>query len=544
MIRCRLGRRILTAALLALLSIAGTAAAAEREAAKPQAAEPESIFSERIDVNLVNLNVVVTSYWGRPITDLTRDDFEIFEDGERRQISHFARVLDGVPDDVGEIAALPRSEGSLPGVTRPGAAATPLDRSIILAFHAGIQRPYLRRAVKAARNFVAERSADGIWWSVVMLADRPYSLVPLTDDGGQVVDTLESLLAQNAAGSRFLVPTPAVPRRATLDGPWCRLDLTEQSLAFPFAAASLSEIFRAYASVPGAKACVIYQQGRGGGWIGGVGAMMQLRQHVEMWRDLGRQATAAGFKVYAMDVLGLNLPAGIGSGNLAAMFHNVPSISVADFGPTALARATGGDFFALNHLDEAVKAAARELSTYYTLAFAAPHGHDGEAHDIVVKVPGRRWLEVRHSSGFFDVDPRTLLVEHLAAPAYFPKRGALPLRLEVAVSPPVAGELELVATAATPAEHLTLVPEDGARVAEIDVFVALHDATGALVSLEQDRWRVKVSATAAEVKFAVPLRLRQPAAGHTVSVALHDPVSGLSGIASQAIGGRQAGLDG
>ncbi len=531
MIRCP---RSLPVVLLAVLSIAGHAALAT----EPETTAPESTFTESIEVNLVDLNVVVTTFWGRLVTDLTRDDFEIWEAGERREISHFARVIDGVPDDAGAIAALP-----------PGAAesidsqpATALDRSIVLAFDASIQRPYLKRAVTAARNFVAERSGDGIWWSVVMLGNRPYSLLPLTDDGERVVETLDSVLAQNAAGGRLEVPVPATPRRAHLAGPWCRLQLTEQSMAFPHTAASLSEIFRAYASVPGAKACVIYQQGRGGGWINSAGTMMQLRADVEMWRDLGRQATSAGFKVYAMDVLGLDPPAGVGSGNLQAVLHSVPSISVADFGPTALARATGGDFFALNHLDEAVKAAARELSTYYTLAFAAPHDHDGEAHDVVVKVPGRSWLEVRHSSSFFDLDPRTLLVEHLAAPAYFPKRGSFPLELEVATpdagrtagSP--AGELEMVATATTAAEHLTLVPEAGAHVAEVDVFVVVHDPTGALVSLEQDRWRLKATAAAGEIRLAVPLRL--PADGHTVTLALHDPVSGLSGIASELIAGE------
>ena len=535
MIRCRVGSPHLSTVLLAALSLAGHAALATEPVAAPEAPEPESAFTESIEVNLVDLDVVVTTLWGRQVTDLTRDDFEIWEDGERREISHFARVIDGVPEGAGEIATLPPGATAAgPRDTQPAAAH---DRSIILAFDASIQRPYLRRALKAARNFVAERSGDGIWWSVVVLSDRPYHLLPLTDDGTRVVETLESVLAQNRAGSRLDVPVPATPKPAHLDGPWCRLQLTEQSMAFPHAAANLSEIFRAYASVPGAKACVIYQQGSGG-WINSVGAMMQLREQVEMWRDLARQATSAGFKVYAMDVLGLNMPAGVGSGNLQAMLHSVPSISVGDFGPTALARATGGDFYALNKLDEAVKAAARELSTYYTLAFAAPRDHDGEAHDIKVKVRGRPWLEVRHSTGFFDVDPRTLLVEHLAAPAYFPKRGSFPLTLELASREPDAGEPELIATAATSAEHLTLVPADGTYVAEVDVFVVVHDPTGALVSLEQDRWRLQATAAAGEIRLDVPLRLRRSAGGHTVTLALHDPVSGLSGIASELIAGE------
>ena len=157
--------------------------------------------------------MVVTRYWGRPVTDLTRDDFEIFEDGEPREISHFARVIDGLPE--GEaVPSLDTAGHTTPDTEPSPQPSTALDRSIILVFDASIQRPYLKRAVKAARKFVAERADDRIWWSVVVLADRPYSLQPLTHDGYQVVETPSSVLEQNAAGAMLRVPTPAVPRRA------------------------------------------------------------------------------------------------------------------------------------------------------------------------------------------------------------------------------------------------------------------------------------------------------------------------------------------
>jgi hypothetical protein len=57
----------------------------------------------------VDLKVVVTSFWGRPVTNLTRNDFEIWEDGEWREISHFALVTDGVADGAAEVPASPPS---------------------------------------------------------------------------------------------------------------------------------------------------------------------------------------------------------------------------------------------------------------------------------------------------------------------------------------------------------------------------------------------------------------------------------------------------
>jgi Ca-activated chloride channel homolog len=49
-------------------------------------------FTVRVDVSLVTLEAVVTDTAGHPITTLARDDFEIYEDGVRRDIQSFASV--------------------------------------------------------------------------------------------------------------------------------------------------------------------------------------------------------------------------------------------------------------------------------------------------------------------------------------------------------------------------------------------------------------------------------------------------------------------
>jgi VWFA-related protein len=48
--------------------------------------------SERIDVTLVTLDVMVSDAGGRPVTDLTRQDFQIFEDGLPQEIRTFTPV--------------------------------------------------------------------------------------------------------------------------------------------------------------------------------------------------------------------------------------------------------------------------------------------------------------------------------------------------------------------------------------------------------------------------------------------------------------------
>src|SRR3954471_1668829 len=45
----------------------------------------------RVDSALVQIPVNVTTAFGAPVTDLTKDDFVIYEDGVEQQITHFAK---------------------------------------------------------------------------------------------------------------------------------------------------------------------------------------------------------------------------------------------------------------------------------------------------------------------------------------------------------------------------------------------------------------------------------------------------------------------
>ena len=46
-------------------------------------------FVDEIQLTIANLIVYVTDKKGRAITDLTEDDFEVFQDGDRKQITNF-----------------------------------------------------------------------------------------------------------------------------------------------------------------------------------------------------------------------------------------------------------------------------------------------------------------------------------------------------------------------------------------------------------------------------------------------------------------------
>ena len=65
----------------------------------------------RVEVNYVEVDALVTDAEGRPITNLTKDDFELFEDGERQDVATFALV--NIPIERAErpLFAAPRRSG-------------------------------------------------------------------------------------------------------------------------------------------------------------------------------------------------------------------------------------------------------------------------------------------------------------------------------------------------------------------------------------------------------------------------------------------------
>src|SRR5689334_3253240 len=89
--------RALTACLL-LLS-AGSALA-QNKPAQPEAVDQD--LGEIVNVNVVNVDVYVTDKSGKRIQGLTKDDFEIFENGKKVGITNFYAVDGGKAKMIGD----------------------------------------------------------------------------------------------------------------------------------------------------------------------------------------------------------------------------------------------------------------------------------------------------------------------------------------------------------------------------------------------------------------------------------------------------------
>ncbi|CAN5689119.1 hypothetical protein BH24ACI4_BH24ACI4_08480 [soil metagenome] len=77
-------------ALASLLMLAVVALAGQDRGAPPSADQAPLVF--KVEVNYVEIDVTVTDAQGRPVEDLSREDFEVTEEGKSQELTSFARV--------------------------------------------------------------------------------------------------------------------------------------------------------------------------------------------------------------------------------------------------------------------------------------------------------------------------------------------------------------------------------------------------------------------------------------------------------------------
>lgn len=84
-------KRVLYALMLTLILFSASHAQSEQETGEAKA-KPAEMPALKLETNLVTLNVKVMDIGGRPLTELKREDFAVFENGEAQEVTFFEPV--------------------------------------------------------------------------------------------------------------------------------------------------------------------------------------------------------------------------------------------------------------------------------------------------------------------------------------------------------------------------------------------------------------------------------------------------------------------
>lgn len=543
-----------------LLMLAALAVGAPFGAQAVEGAAAKSVqggFGSGVTVHEAQIPVVVRRH-GEAVPDLGKADFQVNEDGASRDVLSARRIIE---------EGVERSEP--PGTeAEQEEAAPPQTQHILLAFDDSIERlPVLERALGDVREWIEERSASGTEWAVVLIGEEPRLLLPFSSRSSEIDAALDvllriyrgervkfqfdtSLLATMNPNNETQGGVGSADRDQPRSGTLAQVvqGASERALTASKArsATRLQQVLLALSDVPGTKAMVLFYSGLvTPDAAGGLQANRTLfwSRYLRFWSVASDVAVAAGFRVYATDVDGLNWNVSTrGRSAEYTVHHGMPASELEKSIAGMLAVRTGGRRLELNDYSEILRQSKRDLEDYYVLSVQVPHGYDGQHHQWRVKVD-RRGVEVRYPRSYVDLSPRAKLLAELRAPATLPKTGGrLQSRVRI-VKTARRGDHEAVSVeAGVLARQVGLVPSAGGdREGALEVFVATYAPAGTPLTLDAKRetFRLSGAGELGDQALTVEREVELPITGGTIAVGFFDPVDGGTALRAVQVASRE-----
>jgi len=191
--------RLLGALALAAALITTAGARGQEPAAKAD-------FGESIDVEVVNVDVVVTDGSGKRVLDLTRGDFELLVDGKKVPIEYFAAPRSG-----------PGSPGAPSAPPEEAAAAAP-GNLLVFVDQSALDARTSSTLVDEIRSFVMARAQEGDRVLIAAFADGLRILAPGASDFGTLDKAFVELTAIQGRGSRLAAERRHLEQEIRLSG--------------------------------------------------------------------------------------------------------------------------------------------------------------------------------------------------------------------------------------------------------------------------------------------------------------------------------------
>lgn len=501
----------------------------------------------RVSVTLVQVDAVVTDRDGRPVTGLTKDDFELFEDGKPRAITHFSFVTGG------------SGQSSAPGRNAPAATRAEDVRRIIVLLVDDLQMSFasLPPTREALHKFIDRQMEPGDLVAVLATSGNWGPLNQFTTDKRMLHAAINrvrfSFLGSGQAGGI---------RSFGLDGDPVEI---AQVRGRRFAVGTLGMIryvTEGMRAMPGRKSLVVFSDG------------FAIRQRpgqrqpppvsVDEVRGVTDQVNRSAVVIYSVDARRLAYPGLTAADDVGAMSIEEVRQSLDDRatqihdtqeGLRFLAEQTGGlAHFDNNDINLGLQRMLEDQSRYYLLGFqpaeedAARMAREGKYHRLTIRVK-RPGLLVRYRNGFMGEpegarpsEPRTP-EQQLVLALRSPFSGAgVRLRLTPMFALGEKGELILRALVHIDGSDLSFSEPDaeGYRGANVNIVSSTSGEDPKAGGTTQRTYTIRARGAPLEklqregLVYAIQHQLKKAGAYH-MRIAVQDATSGRIGSASRFI---------
>ncbi|HWM94228.1 MAG TPA: VWA domain-containing protein [Thermoanaerobaculia bacterium] len=553
--------RILTACLLLLPGAFAVSAQSQSGAAQGE-------YIENVDVNVVNVDVYVTDKSGQRVKGLTKDDFEVFENGKKVAITNFYTVEGGKAMMVEEPSP-PAEPGKPAPPVEAQVAPVPEDQRLRLIVYIDNfnLHPFNRnRVMRELRAFLANKLTRG---DQVMLVSYDRSLHvrrTFTSDPDLINDALVELekvsghAVHHDSERRDVLRNIEDSRSAAEAMSHARSYAQSTFNDLSFSIDALKDFITSLAGMPGRKAILYVSDGLQ--MIAGQDVYYAVQSKYSeqatgmteflqfdasrRFTELANNANANRVTFYTIDAAGLRVSSSISAENQTAgqgIYVDQIQISNLQAPLQMLAEKTGGvAIINANQVTPHLERVAQDFGSYYSLGYTPTHYGDGRYYKIEVKLKQKqKGLQVRHREGYRDKSTESRMSDGTLAVLNFPfEDNKFGVELEFGqMTPRENGHYLVSVLVKIPLGKLVFVPREQTHEGRVRLYIAAMDDKGGTSDVQQVQ--LPISIPAADVQaamgkhysFSVSLLMRR--GDQKVAVGVRDDVAGESSFVSRML---------
>jgi VWFA-related protein len=371
----------------------------------PPIAQPQSTSKAsqgfRVTSELVLVNVVVRDKKGSPVRGLKKDDFTLFEDGKRQDISTFD------VENVDEFALASPGEApvsgsaSTPALLRPSSNPTleARDRRLMLLFFdfSALEPEQIERSVNAAKTFVQTHMQPADLIGMVSLSTDLRVDLDFTADKPRILAALSAYTSSQGQGFEAMDTATETSGSYTPDDSDYNTFNADRKLL------ALQSIMQTLGKISQKKALIYFSNGISQSGFDNQSAL----------RAATSSAVKANVSIYPVDVQGLQAFPGGGEARAAslrgqsaysgqAVLNDFDKNAAAQETLSTLASDTGGKaFFDSNDFGGVFTQVQKDSSFYYVLGFTSSNAlKDGRFRRLRVQV-NRADVRLEYRPGYY-----------------------------------------------------------------------------------------------------------------------------------------------
>ncbi|HYK03835.1 MAG TPA: VWA domain-containing protein [Thermoanaerobaculia bacterium] len=519
-------------------------------------------FSETVEVRVTNVEVIVTDKAGKPVPGLTKDDFEIYENDVRQQITNFAEIGESVP--AGNLATVPGETPAEAPVTRD------IRRRLISVFidNASLDTGNRASVLPQLRQFLASnvRPGDGI--AIYSWANNLTVQLEPTSDPAEIAAAVDNLASRNAVVGNWRNDF-----RGELDfliaaykdrGEKARIEdaistaethAVRGSSEMRQKAAAIKSVISSLRGIEGRKILVMLTQSLSSNpgeeafqYIDSIrheftgGDRFNPFPHAKPYAieglagEISTAANSAGVTLYPIHAAGKWADNEMLDASQTMTVRGGPAINTDTSTQTlhAVAEDTGGKaLIGSSNFKLAFDTISNDLNVYYSLGYRT----DGARQDRLKNV------EVKLKKKGYTVRTRKAIVEQTAASEMndmvaanlFQTRATNDLNIKAGIgtATPAGENLVHPLTISIPTSTLTLIPDGTDLVGKFSVFAAFLRSDGAVSSVgrQTQQFRFPAASLAKRKEVTVKLDVTADARVGAISLGVMDEASSATGFA-------------